>query len=95
MIFLVVKSIVSPHWFWFGTKWQCTLIRFGILVIGLTLTRLIRIHPVIRSHLTRKWIWILLYPWYLFLMFWVRIYAIITMNKHGWITRRSVGPGGF
>ncbi len=95
-IYAIIGSIRSTSWFWFGTEWQDLILRFGIFFIGITFTRLIRIYPIIRQHYnTRKWLWFPLFPFYLMFMWAVRIYAILTMNKQGWITRKESGAGGF
>jgi cellulose synthase/poly-beta-1,6-N-acetylglucosamine synthase-like glycosyltransferase len=95
MVYAVVNSIVSTSWFWFGTTLEGSLVRIGVLIGGIALTRVIRINPILRYHSTRKWIYFLLFPWYLIAMWGVRLYAIVTMNKQGWITRQDNGAGGF
>lgn len=95
VVYVVVNSMISTSWFWFGTTWEGTFARIGVLVGGITLTRVIRIHPILRYHSTRKWIYFPLFPWYLIAMWGIRLYAIATMNKQGWVTRQTNGGGGF
>ncbi len=95
LLFLLISGIMSTNWFWYGMDPLGIIIRLGLLSLGLLLTRFIRILPVFGRNMNRKWIWILGYPWYLFLMFWVRVYSIPTMNVQGWISRKFSGPGGF
>lgn len=95
VIYAVLEGIISRSWFWFGMTWQDIALRLGVFFVGMTLTRLVRIYPVIRHHNTRKWIWFPLFPFYLIFMWIVRIYAILTMNRQGWITRKTSGAGGF
>lgn len=56
LVFLVVNSIVSSGWFWFGTDPLGILIRLGVLSLGLLLTRLIRLYPIFSRKTNRKWL---------------------------------------
>lgn len=94
-IYALILSIHRGLWFWFGYTFYDTLLRFGVFLIGVMLTRFVRISPILRYHHTRKWIWFPLFPWYLTAIWIVRVYAIFTMNKQGWITRMHSGAGGF
>lgn len=96
VIYAILESIISRSWFWFGTTWEEVIYRFGLFFVGVTLTRIIRISPIVpRYYQTKKWIWFPLFPFYLIVMWIVRIYAILTMNKQGWVTRKESGAGGF
>lgn len=94
-IYTIIGSIISTSWFWFGRTWTDITLRFGVFFFGVMLTRLVRIYPIIKHHNTRKWLWFPLFPFYLMFMWIVRVYAILTMNKQGWITRKENGAGGF
>lgn len=96
LLILFVRGLLSSNWFWFGMDPVGIVLRIIGLAVGLLFTRLIRISPIFkRAAPDRRWIWILAFPWYLFIMFWVKIYSIPTMNIQGWISRRVEGPGGF
>jgi hyaluronan synthase len=95
MLYVFVNSILSLNWFWFGTTWFDIILRIGILSLGLVLTRFVKILFPIRGGKKRKWLWLILLPWFLFTMFWVKIYSLVTMNKQGWLSRKHNGPGGF
>jgi len=95
LLYLLISSIFTLNWFWFGLDPLGIAIRILLLSVGLLLTRIIRIYPVFDKKVNKKWVWLLGYPWYLFIMFWVKIYSIFTMNKQGWLSRQMTGPGGF
>ena len=95
MLYVFVNSVVSLNWFWFGTTWFDILLRIGILSLGLVLTRFVKILFPIRAGNKKKWLWLLLLPWFLFVMFWIKIYSLATMNRQGWLSRKHNGPGGF
>jgi N-acetylglucosaminyltransferase len=95
MIIWVVRSVRGGYWFWFGRSNRGITIRVGMLILGLTLTRALRMRRVIANEPKKTWIWLLLYPWYL-LGLWVNhLVAILTMNRQGWLSRRGNGAGGF
>jgi len=94
-IYALTLSIYTGLWFWFGYTLYDTFLRLGIFMTGITLTRFVRISPILKYHHTRKWVWFPLFPMYLIVMWMARIYAIFTMNKQGWITRKYSGAGGF
>jgi hyaluronan synthase len=95
LLYTVVVSISSMNWFWFGSDWMGLGLRVGVLVVGLMLTRVLRTNFILRDRSRKKWLWITLFPWFLFLMFWLKIFSIITMNRQGWVSRVYKGPGGF
>jgi len=95
LIFCVAMSIYHAHWFWFGTTYGGILARAGLVALGISLTRLVRVSPALRDHPVSKWAYVPIFSFYLIGMWLVRLYAILTMNKQGWITRKVSGPGGF
>lgn len=95
VLYTLIISIWSTSWFWFGTTPEGIIQRVVVLIIGMTITRMIRIHPILGRYPVGKWVWIPLFPWYLCALWVVRLYAIVTMNKQGWITRQDSGAGGF
>lgn len=95
IIYALIMSIKSGNWFWFGRTYFDIFARIALLLLGITLTRIIRVYPILKYHNTRKWSYFPLFPWYLTMMWLVRLYAIFTMNKQGWITRSASGAGGF
>lgn len=94
-IYALILSVYTGLWFWFGYTYYDTLLRLGIFLIGISLTRFVRISPILKYHQTRKWIWFPFFPWYLIVAWLARVYSIFTMNKQGWITRQYKGAGGF
>ncbi len=95
LLFVVFTSFFSLNWFWFGTGWIGISLRVGILLIGLAITRVIRVFYILGNGTKKRWIWIMFFPWFLFLLFWVKIYSLVTMNRQGWVSRSYIGPGGF
>ncbi|CBJ27851.1 glycosyl transferase [Ectocarpus siliculosus] len=93
---LTLYSLVTGKWFWTGKGGTEVTIRVVLLLfVGMALRRLIRIFPAVRETPCKYFGWLLLFPWYLFLMWGVRMYSIVTMNKQGWVTRVGTGAGGF
>ena len=96
LLFAVGRSIVTRSWFWFGTDWQGVALRIALLVIGITITRFIRSLPALESFPVRGRLWIVILPWYGFVLWVVKLYAFATMNRQGWVTRETgLGAGGF
>lgn len=99
ILFVTVRSIWIGWWFWVGRTPLGIYVRITlVLMLGVTLTRLIRAWPGIRESRARSWIFLLAFPWYLIAMWVVRLFAIVTMNRQGWITRNATNggaPGGF
>lgn len=93
---LTLYSLVTGKWFWTGKGGKEVTIRVVLLLfVGMALRRLVRIFPAVRETPCKYFGWLLLFPWYLFLMWGVRMYSIVTMNKQGWVTRVGTGAGGF
>ena len=96
MSYLVIRSIFTAHWFWFGTDFIMVLARLSILVVGITATRFLRTLPVLQYESKSKWIFVAYLPVYGLLLWGVNLTAILTMNRQGWVTRSSgAGAGGF
>ncbi|MEM7030981.1 MAG: glycosyltransferase [Chloroflexota bacterium] len=92
----VTGSILSGDWAFTGYTVPDVLIRLVIILgLGMSIRRFIRIYPAIRETRSMYWIYVLVFPWYLILMWFVRLYAILTMNQQGWVTRVGSGAGGF
>ncbi|MCD6358647.1 MAG: glycosyltransferase [Dehalococcoidia bacterium] len=74
--------------------WESGLVRLGIFLVGITVTRGIRTYP----HLANARYDIILLPFYalylIFLMWPVRMFSFLTLNQQGWITRQVASPGG-
>ena len=93
---LTVFSLSTGEWFWTGKGGTEITIRVVLLLfVGMALRRLVRIFPAVEATPCKYWYWLLIFPWYLVLMFAVRLYSIVTMNKQGWVTRVGTGAGGF
>lgn len=96
VVALTIYSLFAGEWFWMGKGGVEVTIRVGLLLfVGMALRRLIRIFPAVQATPCKYWYWLILFPWYLVLMFGVRLYSIVTMNKQGWVTRVGTGAGGF
>lgn len=98
MFVALTRSIVTGYFYWWGTETALAIVlRWSILLIGLPLTRFIRTLPGLKAVSFRDWrmLLFLVYPWYLLCLWVVRLTAIATMNKQGWVTRAQIGAGGF
>ncbi len=92
---IIVKTVqvlvIDPF---MAGNWGSALIRIGIFLVGITITRGVRTYP----HLYHVKYDILLLPFYalylITLMWPVRMYSFVTLNKQGWMTRKVVSPGG-
>lgn len=95
---LLGLSISSGHFFWFGNEYAEIAARVGVLMFGFLLTRMIRGLPAFgairRSRPGKHWWLLLALPFYLLMLWFVHLLAIVTMNKQGWITRTTQSPGG-
>jgi N-acetylglucosaminyltransferase len=91
MVRTVQQVIILPF---VQGDWQTGLIRLAIFIAGITITRAIRTFP----HIADSKYDIPLLPLYalylMFLMWPVRIWSYITMNRQGWMTRKVVSAGG-
>lgn len=93
---LTLYSLITGKWFWTGKGGVEVTIRIVLLLfVGMAIRRLVRIFPAVKATPCRYCGWLLLFPWYLLLMWGVRMYSIATMNKQGWVTRVGTGAGGF
>ncbi|CAN0049202.1 unnamed protein product, partial [Laminaria digitata] len=96
VVIMTIVSFITGNWFWNGMDGSDVTIRIIIfLFLGMAIRRLIRIFPAVAATPLKYSFWLLLFPWYLFLMYIVRIYSIATMNSQGWMTRVESGAGGF
>lgn len=96
VVLLTIYSFATNSWFWLGkSTLEVTVRILFFLVLGMAFRRLIRVFPAYRSTPPIYVPWLFFMPWYLLLMWGVRIYSIFTMNKQGWITRTGTGKGGF
>ena len=94
LLFAIVLSMISRSWFWFGTDALGVALRVALIVVSMTLTRFIRSFPGLRHHPRRKWFFVFLLPWYGLVLWVVKVYALFTMNKQGWVTRDVPGQAG-
>ena len=98
-LYLLAASLYNGHFFWFGETAADISLRVGVLFAGLLATRIVRCLPALRDIARRRpgWRWLLFFalPGYLLLLFGVRLRAIATMNKQGWVTRQMATAGGF
>lgn len=99
LAFSMISNLISPLFlsivlleaayraFWAGEIVPPELLRLGIFLLGITITRGIRSFP----HLSDKKSDLLLLPLYalmaILLLFPVRLYSFFTMNVQGWLTR--------
>ena len=96
LLFGITGSIAAGDWNFTGSWPVDIFIRLVIILgIGMSIRRFIRIYPAIRETKKMYWIYLLVFPWYLILMWFVRLYAFATMNRQGWVTRVGSGAGGF
>lgn len=71
-----------------------TMVIVSVLWYGSVATRFIRSWPALKETKKLWWIWVILYPGYLIILWVWHVYAIFTMNRQGWLTRKG-GAGGF
>lgn len=97
MLIALYQSITGGYFYWFGTQDWAILLRWLALFLGLPIARFIRSLPGLNKMNWNDWrmLLLLVYPWYLFGLWIVRLSAIATMNKQGWVTRSEPGAGGF
>lgn len=95
-IAITYHSISTGQWLWLGNRPIDIAIRVVVFLgIGMGVRRLIRLAPALSDTRLPYWIFIFVFPWYLIMMWFVRIYAILSMNRQGWVTRVGSGAGGF
>jgi len=99
IISLHVQNFVTGRWLFaehleIQIPWLLAMAVFTILWTGSVLTRIVRSWPALIETKKRWWIWVMLYPGYLIMMWVWHLYAILTMNIQGWLTREG-GAGGF
>lgn len=96
VVVLTVASVLRREWLWLGTdKWEILLRVILFLVVGMALRRTFRVFPACGMMPFKYAPWLFFLPWYLLLMWVMRLYAICSMNKQGWVTRVGTGAGGF
>ncbi|CAM9127604.1 unnamed protein product, partial [Laminaria digitata] len=95
-VFLTTLSASRGEWLWLGTDTWEVLFRVVVLMfVGMALRRTIRVFPACGITPPKCTPWLFFLPWYLLLMWVMRIYSIFSMNKQGWVTRVGTGAGGF
>ncbi|MBK1648623.1 glycosyltransferase [Rhabdochromatium marinum] len=98
LLFLLGHSLWSGHFWWFGPDAGGVTLRIALLLLGLTLTRSLRAWPGYRALAAHRpgwrWFLVLLLPFYLVFLWLIRLYAIATFNRQGWVTRQTMAAGG-
>lgn len=99
IVLLHLQNLVAGDWFiaqyTIGIPPFLTfVVIFSVLWYGSVMTRLLRSWPALKETKKTWWIWVILYPGYLIILWAWHLYAALTMNKQGWLTREG-GAGGF
>lgn len=95
VLFMTIKRITTGEWLLTGLQPHHAIVLFVLLLIGMSARRLLRLLPAIGKTKVASWVYVLTFPWYLTVMWFIRLYAMASMNKQGWITRMDSGAGGF
>jgi hypothetical protein len=97
--YLFIKAIVTGYyWHWFGTGsvWDIAGRIIIVTVLGMILTRAIKVFPIFKTMKGKAFLAFPLLPLHMSVaMVGVRLIGILTMRQSGWITRRFNGKGGF
>lgn len=91
----MIARMATLSWFdLFGMSLQGILFRILVFLVGISLTRLVLCYPHLREAKYDLPL-VPLYALYLMFIMWgLRVYSILTLNKQGWVTRKVTSAGG-